>query len=123
VDGDFDAAISALWQFDEGNACNTCAFPWLARAYDRAGQADSAQMLYQQFVERPSYLLSYDAAHLAHGYMRLGQLYEERGERDQALNYYGRFVQLWEQADPEFQQMVEEAKTAIARLSSEPRGL
>jgi tetratricopeptide (TPR) repeat protein len=122
VEGDLDTAIPALWQFDEGNSCNTCAHPWLARAYDRAGQADSARILYERFVQMPSSSVSYDAAHLAHGYMRLGQLYEGGGEPDRALEYYGRFVELWEQADPEFQQVVDEVKRAIARLSSEPRG-
>ncbi len=47
----------------------------------------------------------------------MGALYEERDETDKALLYYGRFVELWQDADPELQPRVEAARRAIEALS------
>jgi tetratricopeptide (TPR) repeat protein len=52
--------------------------------------------------------------------MRLGELYEQRGEPEKAIEYYGRFVELWENADAELQQWVEQATEAMTRLAGEP---
>ena len=121
ADGRLEAAIAEFWQWDDGNSCETCAYPWLARAYDQLHMADSALALYQRFVEIPSSSLGNDAGHLAHAYVRVGDLYEQRGEWERAIDYYGRFVKLWENADPELQSWVEEVRQTIARLSAEPR--
>jgi tetratricopeptide (TPR) repeat protein len=120
-EGRLEEAITELWRFDEGNECYTCAHPWLASAYERTGQADSARIMLEYFVEVPSSAIWYDGGHLAHGYLRLGELYEERGDREKAIEYYGKFVDLWEDADPELQPWVTEARDAMARLSAEPQ--
>jgi hypothetical protein len=39
-----------------------------------------------------------------------------------ALDYYGRFVDLWRDADPELQPQVEEIRQRIARLAQETGG-
>ena len=46
----------------------------------------------------------------------LGELYEAKGERQKALSHYSRFVELWKNADAEFQPRVAEVKRRIARL-------
>jgi tetratricopeptide (TPR) repeat protein len=89
--------------------------------YDQLAEADSALALYRRFVETPSSSFGHDAGHLAHAYVRIGYLYEQRGDWEQAIEYYGRFVSLWENADPEMQSWVEEVRHTIARLSAEPR--
>jgi hypothetical protein len=43
-------------------------------------------------------------------------LYEARGDRRQAKEYYQRFVDLWADADLEFQPLVREIRGRIARL-------
>jgi len=121
VEGRFEDAIGELWSWDEGNSCRTCALPWLARAYDRAGVADSAVALFERFVETPSASTYFDAGHLAHAYARLGELHEERGDREKAIDYYGRFVALWENADQEMQPWVDQARQSITRLMAEPQ--
>ena len=55
------------------------------------------------------------------GYLALGRAWEAAGERDSAALAYGRFVDLWDKADPPLQGRVEEAREALVRLSSEPR--
>ena len=41
-----------------------------------------------------------DAVDLAPTYRRLGELYEARGDRTNAMVYYNKFVDLWKNADP-----------------------
>jgi len=50
---------------------------------------------------------------------RLGELYETRGDRAEARKYYGRFVDLWKDADPELQPVVREVRARLARLAGE----
>jgi tetratricopeptide (TPR) repeat protein len=60
-----------------------------------------------------------DQWNLAFSYRRLGELYEEKGNKEKALDYYGRFVQLWKDADPELQPQVKEVKERMVKLTSE----
>ena len=57
---------------------------------------------------------------LAPTYKRLGELYEAKGDRKKAADYYGRFVELWKDADPELQPGVREVRQRLARLAQEP---
>ena len=49
----------------------------------------------------------------------LGQAYEADGNRAEAVHFYGRFLRLWDRADPELQSWVRRAKEAV---STEPIG-
>jgi hypothetical protein len=49
----------------------------------------------------------------------MGELYETEGNREQAKEYYSRFVALWRDADSDFQPAVQEVKARLAKLSSE----
>ena len=48
--------------------------------------------------------------------LRQGELYERLGRRDEAIARYQRFVELWKDADPSFQQPVAEATRRLATL-------
>jgi tetratricopeptide (TPR) repeat protein len=92
----------------------------MARAYELAGNADSALVAYESYVETPtSWRVFEDAFYLAPSLMRLGELYEARGERERALEYYGRFVELWKDADPELRDRVRQAQSRINVLAAE----
>ncbi|HEX2217815.1 MAG TPA: serine/threonine-protein kinase [Gemmatimonadales bacterium] len=54
-------------------------------------------------------------------YLALGRTYEAAGKADSAAMAYGRFLHLWDKADPELQGRVTEAREALARLTAEPR--
>jgi tetratricopeptide (TPR) repeat protein/TolB-like protein len=54
-------------------------------------------------------------------YLALGRTYEADGKADSAALAYGRFLRLWDKADPELQGRVTEAREALTRLTSEPR--
>ena len=54
-------------------------------------------------------------------FLALGRTYEAAEKPDSAAIAYGRFLRLWDKADPELQGRVSEAKEALARLAAEPR--
>ena len=45
-----------------------------------------------------------------------GELWEQKGDASRAIEYYGKFVRLWKNADAEFQPTVEDIRRRIARL-------
>jgi len=95
----------------------------MARAYDKAGQPDSALARFER-VARVRNFESYASAplNLPIAYRRLGELYEARGETPKALENYRAFVKLWANADPELQPQVSDVKRRIdALLAAEAR--
>jgi tetratricopeptide (TPR) repeat protein len=120
TEGKTDDAIASFRKFDDGNACATCATPWLALAYDKAGDKDSVRVLYERFVNLPSADVWYDDGHLSQAYLRLGELYEERGDVAKAVEYYAHLEKNLKHADPALQPLHRTAQQAILRLTSEP---
>jgi hypothetical protein len=57
---------------------------------------------------------------LAAALRRLGEMYESKGQRAKALEYYGRFVDLWKNADPELQPLVSDIRKHMGQLAGEP---
>lgn len=53
--------------------------------------------------------------------LRLGDVYERRGERQKAVDAYSRFIQLWKRCDARLRPAVDEARARLARLTAEPR--
>jgi tetratricopeptide (TPR) repeat protein len=90
----------------------------LARAYDKAGQADSA-LRYFERLTAPEMLggqVTWLPQALALTPRRLGELYEAKGDITNAIKHYQAFVTLWKDADPELQPQVAEIKARVARL-------
>jgi hypothetical protein len=62
--------------------------------------------------------LAVDAEFLAGTHKRLGELWEQRGDRRKAIEHYSRFVELWTKADPELQPQVADVKNRLRRLQT-----
>jgi len=119
AEGDYEAASSHFEQ-DITNSCYICALEGLARAHDRAGTADSAIAAYERYVTTPfNNRLYHDEYVLAPAHERLGQLYDERGDQENALRNYARFVELWREADPELQPRVQAAQARLEEILAE----
>ena len=92
----------------------------LGRAYDLAGIPDSAIASYQRYLDTPFIgRLPLDAVWRARALYRLGELYEEKGDRVKAADRYAEFVKLWKRADADLQPKVTEAKQRLEALSGE----
>jgi len=57
--------------------------------------------------------------YLAPSHLHRARIHERRGERVAAVEHYARVVELWRDADPRLQPLVEEARAALRRLGGE----
>jgi tetratricopeptide (TPR) repeat protein len=104
--------------------CGTCSSAVTGIAFDLAQKPDSAIAAFTKFVQSTSLNGRYntDGFFLAGSYKRLGELWEAKGDRAKAVNYYTKFIDLWKDADPDLQPKVTEVRKRLARLSeTEPR--
>jgi len=100
-------------------SCERCGMINLARAFDLAGQRDSAIVYFQKFIDTPRPFQFQDQDYLAGSYKRLGELYESAGDLPKAAASYEKFIDLWKNADPELQPKVREARTRLDRIRAE----
>jgi tetratricopeptide (TPR) repeat protein/tRNA A-37 threonylcarbamoyl transferase component Bud32 len=118
-----DAVVAArAWNrgYEENLRCPTCGLYELAQAFEQVGQPDSALAAYRQLVDTPGYgSIQAGSYAFAPAWRRLGELYEERGQRDEAIDAYGRFAALWKDADPSLQPAVREVRQRMAELAGE----
>jgi serine/threonine-protein kinase len=116
-----DAAVA----YDAGRVlmkCPTCDLTDAAEAWERAGEMDSALVRYERSVTMRDVRNPGDSDEpwtLARTYRRLGEMYEAKGDRAKALEYYGEFAELWRDADPVLQPQVKEARARMAVLAGE----
>jgi tetratricopeptide (TPR) repeat protein len=117
----YETAISEWRAADEG-LCTICALPPLAQAYDLSGQPDSAIAVFERYVNASvATRMGTDEWYLAGTHKRLGELYEAKGDRQNAMSHYLKFIDLWKDADPELQPKVAEVRARIARLKDQER--
>jgi eukaryotic-like serine/threonine-protein kinase len=92
----------------------------IASAFAKLGQADSARVYYEHYLRTGGpYRILGDVFYLAATYQRLGEIYEAKGDRKKAMENYLKLTDLWKNADPELQPIVQDAHARIARLSAE----
>ncbi len=125
AEGRHEDALEAYraW-FTEDGGCGICGSYELGTIHDRLGRTDSAIAAFERVAGTPTLesarvLESYT---LAPSLKRLGELYESRSDRRRAADYYGRFIDLWKNADPELQPAVREVRGRLAQLAREPGG-
>jgi tetratricopeptide (TPR) repeat protein len=103
-------------------ACTLCELADIGRAYDQAGEPDSAIVYYERYLDTPVLFRSgQDNLNIWFLFVRLGELYEERGDKDRAIEYYNRLLELWENSEPRLQPRVTQVRERVARLVGELR--
>jgi tetratricopeptide (TPR) repeat protein len=116
------APEEAIEHFVEADkpGCQVCAMPALAAAHEAAGRPDSAIVYLEQYLERPFFFrLSTDGGYLGGTMERLGQLYDQQGDLENAAKYYAMFVELWAEADEELQPRVQAAQARLEEILRE----
>ena len=118
----YDDAVREFRASDQG-LCMHCAPFDLGRVFDLAGQRDSAiaELERAQRLQVPVFFGKSLAADLPASDKRLGELYEETGDRDKALAHYAAFVELWKNAEPALQPKVTEVERRVALLQRAER--
>ena len=97
-----------------------CLPTYLAFAFDKAKMADSAIFYHEQALQvfDPDRMMeAWDPFMLPLFNRRLGELYEARGDRVKAVEHYRKVIDLWKNADPELQVIVQELRARVRRLS------
>jgi tetratricopeptide (TPR) repeat protein len=91
----------------------TLAFPRYlrARSLEEVGRGEEAIGWYATLEVSPYELVFRGPSHL-----HRAEIYERSGDTHRAIEHYRAFVTLWENADPELQPLVEQARAALARL-------
>ncbi len=108
-------ALRAFRAADSGR-CVVCGMSRMASAHDAMGQADSAIVWYERYVYSTQVAGLVHVRQLPTAYRRLGELYEAKGDTKRAIQRYGDFIELWENADNALQPAVKDARERIARL-------
>ena len=100
--------------------CLLCVTFEQARAFELLQQPDSAIAAYERIVNLPS--MDNEQRHLTYpaALRRLGELYDNKGDRKKALEYDGRLVDLWKDADPQLQGVIRDVRRRMAELAGEP---
>jgi serine/threonine protein kinase/tetratricopeptide (TPR) repeat protein len=127
AEGRFADAIARFQSYATGSRdCLPCGLAALAQAYDHSGRVDSAIAVYERYVTTPSMFrldedrqFTNDATQLAPSHKRLGELYEQRGDKEKARSHYSRFVEQWKDSDPELRSTVLEVRERLRRLGGE----
>ncbi len=100
--------------------CRPCAMAALGRAFDAAGQPDSAIWWSERYLASTKMVRLYeDFQSRGPTYRRLAELYEAKGDREMAASYYQKFIDLWRDADADLQPQVADVKKKLAKVVGE----
>ncbi len=115
------AALPLFRKFREQSGCISCGLLEIGEAFDALNQPDSALASYEALVTVPEAGPGARTLGLAPALRRLGELYESKGNKTKAIEYYTRLLDLWRNAEPELQPQVTTVKQRVAALVGEPK--
>ena len=100
--------------------CSLYAAEGLARIHEAAGDAAAAIVEYERLLSEPFMnRFWFDTRHRGPALERLGQLYDEAADLENAAKYYAMFVELWRDADPVLQPRVQAAQQRLDEIFAE----
>ena len=121
-EGEPDSAVEEFRRYYDEESCTACALYPLGYAYNALGNADSAVAVLSRGLDIPDPYRGFsDWLWRAPTLIRVGELHEASGEHDLAVARYNEFLELWRNADPELQGLVQDIRERVARLVGEPR--
>ena len=102
--------------------CDGCTADLIGAAYERLGILDSAILAYERGLNPPVYgsdFQNWRPAVVPRAMYRLGQLYEQLGNKTLARDRYASFIDLWAKADAPLQGAVTNARERVKALAAD----
>jgi tetratricopeptide (TPR) repeat protein len=116
AEGNVEAAVRYFRGGSDTN-CPSCEEAVVGHVFEQVGQPDSALAAYERYLATPSMDRVWaDAFGLGSALYSVAQLHEARGDRKRAASAYADLLRLWQDADPELQPIVQDARNRLARL-------
>jgi serine/threonine-protein kinase len=129
AEGEWDRAVSAFLAWNASPAAAAMVLynrglPEAAAIMARRGLADSAIVLFERALSMSSAYGGniYEPGWYAQALLLLGELYEARGERTKAAEYYRRHIEVFKDPDPPIAKQVASVREKLARVTGEPGG-
>lgn len=104
-EGNYQEALDLVLRIRRNGSDLNVSNIWLGNLYRGAGNPETAMRCYRTAWEEPL------------AYRRLGDLYSERRQTNEALNAYATFLDGWSHADPALQPAVRSVRQRLADLS------
>jgi serine/threonine-protein kinase len=118
--GDTAQAAATLAALPVLPFCGTCYSEHLLAAQLLSASGEDAQAV-DVLSDMPSALAYWDRSGAVAWALERARVNDRLGNRARAIEDYSYVVDAWRNADPELQPIVDEARSALARLTAEPR--
>jgi len=89
----------------------------MAMLLENAGRTEEALMWYGTFEDSGPH----DRMYIAPSHLRRARIHQRLGNLETADVHYRAFIELWRDADPEFQPLVEEARARLGDVLDDER--
>jgi len=117
--GDFDQAIDEFKQsLNVRTGYSYLTNYMLARSYMENGEYETSIPLFERLLRETGIWRLYYGVEDTRTFFYLGFVNERLGNIDKAIRRYEAFVKFWENADPEFDAELDDARQRLARLKS-----
>ena len=127
AEGQWDRAVSAFltWHASRPGGAMMLynrGLPEAAAILARTGKPDSAIVLFERALATSSAYAGgvYESGWYAQALLMLGDLYEARGDRAKAAEYYQRHIDVFKDPDPPIAKQVAAVREKLARVTGEP---
>jgi tetratricopeptide (TPR) repeat protein len=127
ADGEWERAVSAFLAWNAAPVAGALTIynrglPEAAALMAQHGRADSAIVLFERALATSSPFGGqvYEPGWYTQALLTLGELYEARGDRAKAAEYYRRHIDVFKNPDPQVAAQVEAVRQKLARVTGEP---
>jgi tetratricopeptide (TPR) repeat protein/TolB-like protein len=117
--GDARRALEDIRRAQRMFACRACTLLHEGMALERLAEPDSALATYERLAAITSIFPDARDLLLFGALRRAGEMHDARGNRARALEYYGRAIDLWKDADAELQPIVAQLRRRTVELAGE----
>jgi len=117
ADGEPENALGMLTNIRTEDHCEVCSVFEEARVLESIGNIDGAIATHESLTSNTYASVPwFFGEEIPISHFRLGELYSERGDLDNAIDHYSKFMDMWIEADEDVQPQVQYARDRIDAL-------